>query len=337
MKNYDVVIIGGGPAGLNCAKHLSNKSALILEKEKQLGKKVCAAGLTKKAINYLNLPEYIYDVKFKKAIFHTRLITSQTQSNEAFVATIDRIKLAKWQAGKIGSAELRINSEVTGITKDYVIINNKEKIFYKYLVGADGPNSLVRKFLGIKTSKIGIGIHYLIKTDKYKQIEGYLDSALFNSGYAWIFPHKEYVSIGCFANPKVLSADKLKKNFQIWLKKNKIDYSKGLFESCPINFDYNGYKFGNVFLTGDAAGLASPLTGEGIYQALISGEEVAKCIMSPKYNSEAMEKLIRHHWHHEMVSNILIKSWHLREIFFFLSALALRSKRLAKFGLKHFG
>ena len=60
MEKYDVVIIGAGPAGLKCAEILAknNKKVLVLEKNKNIGKKVCAGGLTMKDFE-LGIPDKI--------------------------------------------------------------------------------------------------------------------------------------------------------------------------------------------------------------------------------------------------------------------------------------
>jgi flavin-dependent dehydrogenase len=54
MDTYDVVIIGAGPAGLNCAKKLSeaDKTVLLVEKNTEIGPKVCAGGITKYTYDY---------------------------------------------------------------------------------------------------------------------------------------------------------------------------------------------------------------------------------------------------------------------------------------------
>ena len=164
----------------------------------------------------------------------------------------------------------------------------------------------------------------------HKEIEIFYDSKLFYLWYAWIFPHRNYVSIGCACDPRFLSSKKLRKNFDIWLKNNKIDVSKGEYQSHPINCDYKGYRFRNIFLVGDAAGLASGLTGEGIYQAAISGEEVAKSIINKNYVSKKMDKLIKMKKRHNKILHLVEKSWLFREIEYELMALLLKSSLINK-------
>jgi geranylgeranyl reductase len=148
-------------------------------------------------------------------------------------------------------------------------------------------------------------MQYNIPVNTFEDMEIFFDSRLFKAWYLWIFPHENYVSIGCSCNPRYLSIGELKQNFLSWLKKNNIDTAKGQFLLHPLNYDYRGYRFNNIFLVGDAAGLASGLTGEGIYQALVSGEEVAKVILDKNYIPQELlrvgNKLQYHHISKEML------------------------------------
>lgn len=76
MESYDVIIVGAGPAGLKCAEIISknNKKVVVLEKDNILGDKVCAGGLSAKALK-LGIPDNIIQRKFKKQKYthHIRL------------------------------------------------------------------------------------------------------------------------------------------------------------------------------------------------------------------------------------------------------------------------
>ncbi len=330
MESYDVIIIGAGPGGLNCAKELgrSKLKVLILEKNAKVGPKVCAGGLTGKDIDYLKLPNEIREFSFEKIKLHLNEEEFDIKNNYCFAYTIERTNFGQWQLKKLKAfknIEVRTNACVSKINKNYVIVNNK-KIKFKYLIGADGSSSLVRRFLKLNTNDLDMGMQYIIPTKKYKDFEIFFEPEKFGPWYAWIFPHKNYVSIGCGANPKIIPAKKLKQNFHVWLKEKKINFSKGKFEAFPINYDYKGYKFGNIFLIGDAAGLASGLTGEGIYQALISGQEVGKMILNKNYHAKKMEELLKLKQKHKKLLKISIRFKYFRLIIFFIIIKMFKSK-----------
>ncbi len=248
MESYEVVIIGAGPAGLACAKRLvelnlpqfgeRGERILILEKNGMIGPKVCAGGIPSDVVDYFKLPEELWDFKFNEMIFHTPLQNGALHLDGPFY-TIDRKNLGQWQLEKLqnSNVKVRVNARVTKIEKDHIVINGSEKIQYRNLVGADGANSSVRKFLGLKTKKFLLTVQYIIPVDTYKKIEIFFYPDLIDMGYIWIFPHKSYVSIGCGTEPGNYSSRDLVAGFEKWLKMKNIDVSGGRFEAFTINLD----------------------------------------------------------------------------------------------------
>lgn len=312
MKSFDVIIIGAGPAGLQCARKLGGTklSVLLIDKKEKIGSKVCAGGLTKDSIKFLNLPSDLIEKEFNKVSLHINKSLSVIGRDKPIVSTIDREKLGQWQLSKIKdfkNIQIKTNTRASKINKDYIVVNG-EKIKYKFLIGAGGALSIVRKYLNLKTKNISVAFQYKIFNKKFKKLELFFKPKLFSSWYAWIFPHKNYTSIGCGCEPSIDSLQKIKSNFNKWLKNKGIDVSQKKLQAAPINFNYQGHRFGNIFLIGEAAGFTSRLTGEGIYQALVSGQEVAKMILNPAYKSKNICKLLRTKRLHNLGAKILIKS-----------------------------
>ncbi|MBN2051962.1 NAD(P)/FAD-dependent oxidoreductase [Candidatus Woesearchaeota archaeon] len=310
MEEYDVVIVGAGPAGLRCAEILaqSDRKVLVLEKNRVIGDKVCAGGLTRKGLE-LGIPGGLLQRKFKKVLVHTPHQCTEVKLKKPFIATIDRKDLGAWMAGKARrqGADIRVNSCAVGINKTTIVVNdnnncskkNSDKIRYKYLVGADGSNSMVRKYLGLKTDKFLETFQYLVK-QRSENLEVHVDPKKFGPFYTWLFPHKNLSAIGCGADfrrgfskpPFNLTLIDVRKNTEDHWKK-RFDIRSAKFQAAIINYDYKGYDFGNKFLIGDAAGLASGLTGEGIYFAIKSGEDVAKKIINADHVCANIKHILR--------------------------------------------
>ncbi len=145
--------------------------------------------------------------------------------------------------------------------------------------------------MGLEIKKSLIALQYIIP-EKFNQMEIFLDAYLFGSGYGWIFPHKNYTSIGCTNDINFMKSSELKDNFEKWLKSKNIKTKGYRLQAWTINYDYQGFDFGNKFLIGDAAGFASGLNGEGIYFGMVSGREVAKKIVNPSYNCKEISKIL---------------------------------------------
>jgi geranylgeranyl reductase len=171
---------------------------------------------------------------------------------------------------------------------------------YRYLVGADGSSSLVRRFLGLPTTKLGIGLHHQI-AGTFDAMAWHLNPRHFGNGYVWIFPHRESASVGIYSAGTNLPPHRLPEKLHHFAAQYGMDLTAAPPRAARISFDYRGWRFGNLFLIGDAAGLASGLTGEGIYAALLSGETAARTILDPAYTDQRFAALLDRHRLHERV------------------------------------
>ena len=298
-KKFDIIIVGGGPAGLQCARDLSKSSlrVLLLEKREGFGDKLCAGGLTAKAMEILPLPDHIIEQKILRTSIHSRRRDAGTVTPEAKLFTVNRQVLGAYQRSLLEGTqvEVRTNSQVIEIRDQQVILKGGEAFGYRYLVGADGYSSLVRRHLGLKVDKKLIGFQYNIPVEhEYPALEISMDARRFSVWYAWIFPHGNTIAVGCCCDPSRVDPQKIKDGFHDWLNDREIDPGDARLESYPIAYDYRGVKFGNIFLVGEAAGLASGFTGEGIYQSLVSGQEVACMIIDPRYKADKLDQVLKY-------------------------------------------
>ncbi len=339
-SHYDVIIVGAGPAGLACAKVCAEQglSVAVFERKHSIGSKVCAGGIT-----WNGLLQRIGDIS-QRSFPCQRIVTPKQrafiQAEMPIIATVSRNELGALmakQARKAG-AMLHTSCQIVQINETGIVVkqNNGQQteitrnITYKNLVGADGSSSLVRRYLGLPLTEQGIGINYQLPV-VYHAMEWHLDPARFGSGYAWIFPHRETTSIGAYADAKICSALQLKKALTDWAEKNQIDLTTGKAQAGNINFDYRGTEFHRqqkIFLAGDAAGLASGLTGEGIFPAIVSGEYVGRKIINPASQSVEFSRLVKKHAIHKKM--VLYARKHPRRLGLLceLSCFLLRTKLL---------
>jgi geranylgeranyl reductase len=317
METYDVIIVGGGPAGLRCAEVLSGsgKSVLLLEQRTDYGNKLCAGGLTLNDLRRLELPEEYIERSIRKTALHAAGSVHHNIAPEPFLFTVNRATLGAWQRKRIHGDNIKFltGAKVSRIEHTTLVLTDGRRFGFHHLVGADGSRSVVRRHLQLPVEKRLMALQCSVPlNDPEPALEVHLRTEYFHAWYGWIFPHGNHMVVGCGCDPDVYPVSKLKKGFHRWVAELGIDIAGVRLNAWPIPFDYRGLSFGNIYLAGDAAGLASGLTGEGIYQALISGDEVANRILDPGYRSSAMEWILRYNRTLERAKQIYLKAGFLR-------------------------
>lgn len=275
MKHYDTIIIGGGISGcvLGYLLKKQNKEVLIIEKLYIKNKdKLCGGLLTKKTYDLL-CEIYTEELLSKLPLLkHNKVKISSADQNLEFkninIYSIDRKDLDNF----VLSQYIKIGGEIIeGYTynsinfKDKILTIKEKKYFYENIVGADGALSKLKKDIIHKKIKNNFAYETKATTNKYNS----LIINFFNNfkGYGWIIPNKSNTMVGI---GNVNGINKIEKEFSDYLKNLKISKknNRGAFlpDGKNILLDYKN----NVYFIGDAAGLISPITGEGIYYAIYS-------------------------------------------------------------------
>jgi len=211
---------------------------------------------------------------------------------------VSRLEIGQYQLklAKEAGAQILASTHVKGLDKEKnEVILNDERIGYKYLIAADGSTSVIRRSLGYNTKQIVQCIEYPVPGN-FEDLEIHFDLKKYGLTYVWIFPHQGYASIGTGMFPSMVPAQEMNTRFNRWAEDNHIDLSKAKKRAHPIYAGYHGFRHDNIFLTGDAASFACNVDGEGIYQAIKSGEIAAKAIMDPKWNYRPeIRDLLKYH------------------------------------------
>lgn len=309
MQTFTVIIIGAGPGGLACARLLAENGldVLVLERKPAAGPKVCGGGITWDGL-IRRVPEELIEGAFANQHIISNYQQTVIRSADPIVATIRREVLGKWmcRAAEEAGSIIKTSCQVRKITPESV--KTSEGSFgYRYLIGADGSSSMVRKYLGLPTETVGVGIHYQVP-GHFENMEWHLNDTLFHNGYGWIFPFKEFASVGIYGARPYNDPRQMLANLNSWTAARNIP-TEGLKPRAGlINYDYRGWRFGNIMLIGDAAGLASGLTGEGMYPALVSGETAARVILDQDHDCSELQRLVAKQQKHRRIVEFSAKN-----------------------------
>jgi flavin-dependent dehydrogenase len=316
MNNrYDVIIIGAGPAGIACAQTLAGSSlrVLIIEKDAAPGSKICAGGLSRIAVDF-GVPED------QARTFHSQTVHIDKQPPVQIALThplkmVDRSALALHHLQNIEKApniEWLRGARVTGVAGDSVATGRGEFKF-RNLVAADGSLSMVRKHLNLP-SKFGIGLYYEVPRTS-GEVHFHFKTGIIRSGYFWVFPHLKHTNIGVCYNPDTFTAGLAKITLQQFIRERGFHRGAARLKGGLINHLYRGFRFGTIFLAGDAAGLASRPSGEGIPFALVSGREIGRKILDSTYDMKEFRGLLSLKHRQEAFSRLFESMPRLQKIF----------------------
>lgn len=306
----DILVIGGGPGGLTCATLLARSGArvLVVERKAKLGRKVCAGGITRNGLLH-HVPAGLLEQTFaEQSVYSRHGKQARLRHKEALVATVDRERLGQWMAEEAQKAGAVIRS---GLSCQHLEPHRAtlkaddgttSELHYEHLVGADGSNSMVRRFLRLPSSAMGLGLNVML-SGRRQEMEWHL-LPIQTLSYAWIFPHSESFSLGiynafCGQSPKAVR--ELKQALCAFAAARGCAIDPARIRAGFINIDYRDFCFDRTWLLGDAAGLASAITGEGIYPAVASAQAVAQRIIDPHAATPAMDRLVKKQQQHRQL------------------------------------
>lgn len=308
MKRYDVIIVGGGPAASILAWKLpKDLKVLIVERRFLLSKerlyereKSCGGMLdetAQKVLAQLGIP-LPKQVLAGPQVFAIRAIDFDTQMERYYQKRYVNIDRAQLDAYLLQLAAQRRNVTVwqgaqafnIQEEKDGVIVcvrqENGDKLEVKgaYLVGADGGGSMVRQYLLKRKPRKHEPRRYASIQEWHPMPEAlpYYVSVFderVTDFYSWIIPEEMRMIIGS-AIPEGRDVRKRFEQFKEDLTKKGFDVShpdkvRGaiILRPRPWGSVWSGSR--RIYLVGEAAGLISPSSAEGISFALRSGKKLA--------------------------------------------------------------
>lgn len=281
--DFDVVVVGGGPAGSSAALAAARTGAktLIIEKRKEIGVPVqCAELAPAPLLRIVPVTSAAVVQRTESMVIH--LPSGETHEMEAPGAMLDRAVFDQElvAAAICGGIQLWPEVSCDGVDAEGAVVASRGgvtgRITARAVVGADGPRSVVGRSVGLANTR------YVAAKQLEVLLAGPLESAhvffdaRFFGGYGWLFPKGESGNLGVGVDEsRAEGLDdaldhlmSLAEDLRLVVGRHVLGRTGGLI---PVGGPLGSARVGSVLLAGDAAGQTHPVTGAGIHSAVSCG------------------------------------------------------------------
>ncbi len=291
---YDVIVIGAGPAGSVTARTVARAGydVLILEKKEKCSSP--CAGYISKTINIEMPDESVIQSNITKMRTYFPDLTYHDFALNGFVVDRSLFDMGLLSRAIVEGADIKWNSPLVDMSVEQfnqgIVKFRNSNAAGKIIVGADGVFSKTASIIGLQQQRFAACSQYHIKDIEPipQTCEIFFNADYAPGGYIWIYPTgKNSAKVGLgMVNSKKSPRESLESFITGSQIANRIsgkrtEYITG---ALPIGGLREKLVFYNVLLAGDSAGMADPITGAGINNAMLAGELAGRTIIKALEN-----------------------------------------------------
>ena len=304
---FDVVIVGGGPSGATAANDLAQHGHKVALIDRAGRIKPCGGAIPPRLIEDFDIPDSQLVAKINTA----RMISPTQRSvdipiENGFVGMVDREHFDEYlrcRAAESGAE--RHTGTFLRVDRDgphpKVIYRNRQKeeiaLETRMIIGADGAKSKVAssEVPGAGKGRYVVAYHEIIKapgavgTYHPERCDVIYDGAISPDFYGWVFPHGHSASVGM--GTEDMSVDLKQKTADLRVASGLAECETIRKEGAPIPLKpldkWDNSK--DVVLSGDAAGVVAPSSGEGIYYAMMGGRVAGMAVETALASGKASD------------------------------------------------
>jgi len=293
VERFEVIVVGAGPAGSTAAYRLARSGAkvLLLDRARFPRDKPCGGGLTERAV--VQLPVSVdavveevvdrfelgfrYGTRFVRGGERPLILMTQRRRLDAHLVA---------EAAAAG-ADFRDGLRATALELDGdggTVRFGGGAAAAPVVIGADGVNGLTARALGFGSRRHGVALEgnlsYVHAREDGWRGRAVVELGTVPGGYAWVFPKGDHLNVGVGGwrseGPRL--REHLERACSAYgLAHARLESVRGF--RLPMRRPGETPVRGRALLVGDAAGLVDPLSGDGIYEALLSSRFAADAVL----------------------------------------------------------
>ena len=286
----DIAIVGGGPAGALCGERLATHGFQVTIFDERLAwEKPCGGGLTHKAIEAY--PFLLNGSQPKKIVRTAELISggghrARFEMSHPIVIYARKVLNGLLLDRAVSAGCRAVRSRVTTVNthgeKVHLTVGGAAHRSDFVVLAGGARNQLLPGTTALGTKDLEVTLGYFVPTEEdilkvkfLKEFEGYL----------WSFPRADHLSVGICAKMGQTPTYQLRRHLDAFVDEEKIPRAGARFYShvlpSPQAATIRGRRIAgrNWAMAGDAAACVDPITGEGLYYALRSGDLLAQALV----------------------------------------------------------
>lgn len=289
----EIAIVGGGPSGSLCAERLASAGFRVtLFDERLAWEKPCGGGLTHKAIRAY---PFLLDSPHPKKLVHSmELISSRghrvrMELGQPIViysrAVLNGLLLERAAAAGCRVIRGRVTSLDTSGSRASLVAEGTRYEADFAVLAAGARNTLLPETQPLRRTDLELTLGYFVPAEADTIQVKFLRRF---EGYIWSFPRSDHLSVGICGSMVRHAGRELRGHLHDFLREEGIDPAGGRFFSHVLpspeaqTLSRRRVAGRNWALIGDAAAWVDPITGEGLYYALRSGDLLAQALIAKK-------------------------------------------------------